>query len=64
MEKRQGTRITVDLSEEDYNILSSFGGKKAELIRRLIRIFNSLRKGEYKLVSSDGKEVPVGLLFM
>ncbi len=64
MEKRQGTRITVDLSEEDYNILSSFGGKKAELIRRLIRIFNSLRKGEYKLVSSDGKEVPVRLLFM
>lgn len=64
MEKRQGTRITVDLSEEDYNILSSFGGKKAELIRKLIRIFNSLRKGEYKLVSSDGKEVPVGLLFM
>lgn len=64
MEKRQGIRITVDLSEEDYGILSSFGCKKAELIRRLIRIFNSLRKGEYKLVSSDGKEVPIQLLFM
>lgn len=61
--KKSTIRVTVDFELEDYKILCELGkGKKAETIRKAIRVLHSIKSGECVL-NTDGNKIPESIVF-
>ena len=65
--KPKKTRVTLDLSAEDYGVLQSLMGKSniafAEKLRKAMRVLKAIENGECRLVTPKGEKIPNSVIF-